>query len=976
MVAPTVSSRIEASADAIENSAVVAEKFSDFNNTTPIATSAGTKKPLGQLQKEAEDGVTQLAADIAVKMAAADVEIARIATFSKETFTSGNVYTETKIYFIDSNILYTPVLVPFTASALIQTDIDSGALTVHQGLTINDLGRKGAEIVKAQDAVLALADLSALISEDLEVGQTVKALATAETYQVVVGLTGQTGSGRYHDMANGKQLKLEVVGQADDIAELRLFKPTYHGQEVDLLGHTLPGIGGGPWFADFYDTSSDDNDGTQVISVNGIRMKRHIDSSVTSAMFGAIGDGVVDDTAAIIKTFAYANSVGVKVTSRFGAVLRLTGAASLVLNTSADFQGSVFDMSEFTGTLMISSAAEWVAHDSASAVVTSLTGTLSGSVFAGWNGNSDLYDSFIKINTTQDFYQYRGAVIKRTEFNKSVRSGRLESALYYPLDANAVDNVEVLSISKEMSTVENLTIRLGSNDAIAEVVAVRNATLKTVKNVRFELDDVVLTSNPSYFSIKGSCHINVEDIYLQRANESTGETGYTYLLNIDGCYDVYLKNVHGTGEGWGATGANESQKITFERCSLSRIDFHTPVREYIKVIDCDLGDKVLTVSVIGDMYLIRTTFTLGISQSGIVQIRTDCGGFCDGDLIMRDCKLNALDGQTLALVLSGDSSSEPKPVGSPINYTAFREILVENLSTGENIGYVNMVANIVGTNVTYPRKSIFRDCLNGNFRVHMDISSNSPDTPSVDANQQLKSNLKLMLDNFSLLEGNPLSILDLTANNFSVDITFNNLFGRDDEPASFELICGGVAKINNSHIEALDFYSGGWNSKILDVQVNGGVFDYRARYNVRPINATLTGAALTKVGIVNAKLITAADDTLRQFAFAKLRNCTFSNSTSNSSATRLALVNEDLQAVSGDLFLSHDSLNKDNEYKLLVGLSSNNNAQAYSFNMPDLNEIATIPTADGYITVTRSGALKLTLTQTTSAEILRYIVMV
>ncbi|MEY8215009.1 MAG: hypothetical protein RPR97_11100, partial [Colwellia sp.] len=508
-------------------------------------------------------------------------------------------------------------------------------------------------------------------------------------------------------------------------------------------------------------------------------------------------------------------------------VYKLTGSTELVLNTSADFQGVVFDMSEYTGALVISNNAEWVHHNNTSAAVTSLTGTLSGSVFSGWNGNSDLYDSFIKVQTTQDFYQYRGDIIKRTEFNKSIRAGRLESALYYSLDSSLVDIISALKINKERTTVENVTIYLGANDAAETVVKVENATLKTIRNFRFDVDDVVLTSNPTYLSIKDSCHVKVEDIYLQRANESTGGSGYTYLLSVDGCYDVYFKNIYGIGQGWGATGSNESQKITFERCTLSRIDFHTPVREYLKIIDCDIGDKVITVTIIGDIHLIRSTFTLGITQSGIIQIRTDCGGFCDGDLIMRDCKLNALYGQTLALVLSGNSASEPKPSGSPINYSAFNKMLVENLSTGENIGYVNMIANIVGTNVTYPRKTIFRDCVDGNFRLHMDISSNSPGIAALDMNQQLKSNLKLVVDNFSLLDGYPLSILDLTENNFSVDATFNNLFGQNDDPASVEFICGGVAKINNSHIESLDFYSGGWNSKILDVLLNGGVFDYR-----------------------------------------------------------------------------------------------------------------------------------------------------
>lgn len=73
-----------------------------------------------------------------------------------------------------------------------------------------------------------------------------------------------------------------------------------HGQLVFLLGfhQEHPGIGAGLFYADGQDDRSPDNGGSVILSKNRVRLKRcerHIDV----CMFGAVGDGKHDDTAAI-----------------------------------------------------------------------------------------------------------------------------------------------------------------------------------------------------------------------------------------------------------------------------------------------------------------------------------------------------------------------------------------------------------------------------------------------------------------------------------------------------------------------------------------------------------------------------------------------------------------------------------------------------------------------------------------------------
>tara|TARA_R110002049_G_scaffold309307_2_gene521020 strand:+ start:15787 stop:18456 length:2670 start_codon:yes stop_codon:yes gene_type:complete len=81
---------------------------------------------------------------------------------------------------------------------------------------------------------------------------------------------------------------LELTTKNNDpknIAELRKYRPEYAGQKLDIDGHTLPGIGGGPFYHDPDDSTSPDNNGTVIVNEWGDRWKRILDGYVTPEMF-------------------------------------------------------------------------------------------------------------------------------------------------------------------------------------------------------------------------------------------------------------------------------------------------------------------------------------------------------------------------------------------------------------------------------------------------------------------------------------------------------------------------------------------------------------------------------------------------------------------------------------------------------------------------------------------------------------------
>jgi len=77
------------------------------------------------------------------------------------------------------------------------------------------------------------------------------------------------------------------------IADLRTYSPVADGQVVDVLGHTLAGIGGGQFYYDPEDSTSADNNGTVIVTSSWERWKA---SNLTQSIVYSVGSGGDFDT--------------------------------------------------------------------------------------------------------------------------------------------------------------------------------------------------------------------------------------------------------------------------------------------------------------------------------------------------------------------------------------------------------------------------------------------------------------------------------------------------------------------------------------------------------------------------------------------------------------------------------------------------------------------------------------------------------
>lgn len=141
------------------------------------------------------------------------------------------------------------------------------------------------------------------------------------------------------------------VGQVvDSIAALKLLDKTAVSKHAFVTGYYAAGDGGGgAYYFDATDVVSADNGGTVIVAADGGRWKLAHTGSVSIDQFGAVGDGVADDTSAIQSAL----SSGVRrVTGGAGRIYRHTATLNINSNNfELDLNRSRLLLDDVTGLL-------------------------------------------------------------------------------------------------------------------------------------------------------------------------------------------------------------------------------------------------------------------------------------------------------------------------------------------------------------------------------------------------------------------------------------------------------------------------------------------------------------------------------------------------------------------------------------------------------------------------------------------------
>lgn len=98
---------------------------------------------------------------------------------------------------------------------------------------------------------------------------------------------------------------------ANSIVQLRTLRKNTPAKYAEVFGYYSAGDGGGGlYYLDESDMTSTDNGGTVIVASDGGRWKLNHRGFVSARQFGAVGDGMIDDTVPLQKSFDYVAGIG------------------------------------------------------------------------------------------------------------------------------------------------------------------------------------------------------------------------------------------------------------------------------------------------------------------------------------------------------------------------------------------------------------------------------------------------------------------------------------------------------------------------------------------------------------------------------------------------------------------------------------------------------------------------------------------
>lgn len=400
------------------------------------------------------------------------------------------------------------------------------------------------------------------------------------------------------------------------------------------------------------------------------------------------------------------NTLGVDITNIRSLPVFLSGHDDLNINYGMDLNGGLLDVSSFTGTVnFVRNDNLCVIHDEESELVNVLKGGgFEGNQLSGLLGTDKFDDSFFIIETNLPFYSYRNELVNRTEYNYHIANGVMECPTRYSMDTSSIKKVTQYKNNGRIIPISNFSVNLGGVDrGILFKISNSNVLLS---NVFFSVGDGHFEkSNPTLIRVYRSDHFVGDNVTFTRNTISSVDSGFTYALSIIESFDVKINNFRGDGDGWGATGSNDSVRVLFSKSNLSRVDFHKPVYDYLKIIDCNIGNWGVLCTAIGDVYIERTSFTLSkmpeVNNYGVFRTREDLGGISDGNLTIRDVTINSYISDNISLVRGVGSSINGSVKDSPIVNSLFRKIDIDTISySGSGSLWIDPV--VTGGRLTFP----------------------------------------------------------------------------------------------------------------------------------------------------------------------------------------------------------------------------------------------------------------------------------
>lgn len=413
--------------------------------------------------------------------------------------------------------------------------------------------------------------------------------------------------------------------------------------------------------------------------------------------FGAVGDGVADDMAAIAATHAYANQFGLRVRADDDATYYIGGGdRTAIIQTSTDFGRArfVIDDTEVVdleaSVFEVRSRLEPIAVDLASLArgQTSLPVTLPGPAL------------MVAINDRVAHFIRYGANQTNGDPQKDVflvdADGTVDPQNPIIWDFDHLTTVDVHPIDPEELRITGGRFITIANQAESRYtyyqrnIVVRRSHVVIdglTHHVTGELDHgapyrgMIVVERCANVTVR-DCRVTGHMMY-----ETIGAAGVpvmmgSYDISVEESLNVTFANCTQTNDindptYWGVFASNYSKNIVLDGCTFSRFDAHRGVVN-VTIRNSELGH--MGIHAIGEgTVLVEATRVLGRS---LLQLRPDYGSTWQGEVVIRNCTFQPRAGRPSRAVLVAGANSGQHDFGYPCHMP--ERITMENLEIDDS----------------------------------------------------------------------------------------------------------------------------------------------------------------------------------------------------------------------------------------------------------------------------------------------------
>ncbi|YCM43290.1 hypothetical protein V2O64_18460 [Verrucomicrobiaceae bacterium 227] len=389
--------------------------------------------------------------------------------------------------------------------------------------------------------------------------------------------------------------------------------------------------------------------------------------------FGAVGDGKVDDFAALVKAHDYANEKGLPVKADEGATYYIGGAnRTIVIQTHTDFgtarfiiddtklenpRAHVFAVRSGLKPIKLEGIASLKKGQSkieaklpGACVITVTNAKVKRFIRRGRNQNngSSQMDTFLvdehgkvdpKTPIIWDFDELTGITVQ------------------------PVDRVPLTITGGKFTTIAN-TLESGTYHARGILIQRSNVIVEGVEHdIRGEGEHG--SPYAGFISLSKCANVVVKDTVLtgHKTYRKIGSAGESvsmgsYDISLSGALNVSFVNCSQTNDimdsrYWGIMGTNFCKNLTFDRCKLSRFDAHQGVTN-ATIRNSTMGYMGVRLTGTGTFLLENTT----VQARHLIHLREDYGSTWRGDIIIRNCRFFPPGGGSNPSVFGGSNDGQ------------------------------------------------------------------------------------------------------------------------------------------------------------------------------------------------------------------------------------------------------------------------------------------------------------------------------